>query len=194
MPSKRLASFSVAALFAGFAVFAVVDRPRRRSADEAVNAALAQTGKARLTVAPLAGRVTLDGLPPRLEKSAAKILIMLNDPTNPSEPVHNRIYVPCFPDGRFEFRTYGDHDGAPPGKYVVTIARLKYVKRQGYIGPDGLNNLYDDPEVNQGRPEFIIEHRTPGKTDYVFDLKIAGEEPVQTPGPKALTELLPRGR
>ncbi len=56
-----------------------------------------------------------------------------------------------------------------------------------YPGPDLFQNLYDDPDRNlKEYPELKIDHQPPGKTDYVFDLKIAGREAVAA-GPNAVT-------
>ena len=48
---------------------------------------------------------------------------------------------------------------------------------------------YNDPDKNAGKPEFHVELTPPGKTDYAFNLKVAGEQPVDQPGPKATTEV-----
>jgi hypothetical protein len=72
----------------------------------------------------------------------------------------------------------------------VTIAQLKSRGKRGFYGPDELQNLYNDPEVNAKKPEFSIDHKAPGKSDYQFDLKIAGVEPVKTPGANAMKEII----
>jgi len=94
-------------------------------------------------------------------------------------------------DGSFAFTSYVAGDGLPEGRYVVVMARLK--KEAGphrwFDGPDGLKNLYNDPEVNARRPEFVIDHKSPGRRDYLFDLKIEGKPAVVKPSPNALTEL-----
>ena len=46
------------------------------------------------------------------------------------------------------------------------------------MGPDGLKNLYSDPEKNKNEKEFNIEVAEPGKGDYEFNLSIAGKEGV----------------
>ncbi|HUE15288.1 MAG TPA: hypothetical protein VMR25_14050, partial [Planctomycetaceae bacterium] len=55
-------------------------------------------------------------------------------------------------------------------------------------GPDGFKNLYNDPEKNAKVPEFKIDQQAPGKSDYKFDLKLAGQQEAE-PGPKALTTI-----
>ena len=61
--------------------------------------------------------------------------------------------------------------------------------KRGLLGPDQLKNLYNDPDKNKSIPEFHIDHKAPGRKDYVFDLKLAGKEPVEPPGQFALTSL-----
>jgi hypothetical protein len=68
---------------------------------------------------------------------------------------------------------------------VMLFAQLGYNPRMGFFGADGLKNLYNDPDVNSKKPEFVIDHRAHGKTDYSFNLSVAGETPPAAPGPKA---------
>jgi hypothetical protein len=46
----------------------------------------------------------------------------------------------------------------------------------------------NDPDKNARRPEFVIRHEAPGKTDYRFDLKVARQAPTQ-PGPQSLVHV-----
>jgi hypothetical protein len=72
---------------------------------------------------------------------------------------------------------------------VVLFARLNMGGRLGnFDGPDLLNNLYNDPDKNVADPEFQITVSEPGKSDYHFNLGVAGK-PSATPGPHAVTEL-----
>jgi hypothetical protein len=158
----------------------------RQSADQAVDEALQNAGQSRANVFPLAGKVTTDGHAPEPGKLSRRIIVMLNDRAKPDAPISGVPKAMCNPNGEFAFNMYGQGDGVPPGKYVVTIVDLRHDKRKGYIGPDGLKNLYNDPEKNATIPEFIIDHQPPGKKDYAFDLKIEGRE-AATPGPKAVT-------
>jgi hypothetical protein len=43
--------------------------------------------------------------------------------------------------------------------------------------------------VNGKKEQFTINHQGPGKTDYSFNLSVAGETPVANAGPKALTKI-----
>ncbi|HEX4072436.1 MAG TPA: hypothetical protein VHX68_14745, partial [Planctomycetaceae bacterium] len=72
------------------------------------------------------------------------------------------------------------------------FAELRHNSRMGFFGPDGLKNLYNDPDVNSKKPEFVIDHQAPGKTDYTFNLSVAGEAPPSAPGPKAFVGSEPR--
>ena len=46
-----------------------------------------------------------------------------------------------------------------PGSYIAAIAKLKVKKQKGLVGPDGLQNLYNDPDRNpKEHPELKIEH------------------------------------
>jgi hypothetical protein len=158
-------------------------------ANTQVNAELARTGKQRVDVYPLAGRVTIDGQPPaELMKGRMRVIVMLNDVSKPDAPPASRPFVECDPEGQFKFSSYGKADGLPAATYVVTIADLKYNKKEGYVGPDGFKNLYNDPEKNANIPEFKIDHKAPGKSDYDFDLKV-GSKDAATAGPKALTTI-----
>jgi hypothetical protein len=161
----------------------------RQSADESLNKALANAGQIRQKVYPLAGRITIDGAPPHIEKPANKIVVMLNDPLKPDAPIGERPFAVVDSHGAFAFETYFNGDGVEPGKYVVTFAMLRKKGRKGFVGPDQLNNLYNDPEQNSKDPDFVIVHQAPGKTSYAFNLEVAGKEPA-TAQPHALTEIL----
>jgi hypothetical protein len=136
--------------------------------------------------AKFAGTVTVDGQPP---EKGSLIVVMLNDPKKPTRRNKRGLYAICTPEGTFEFSTFLKGDGADPGSYIVTFAKLHQRGRRGYFPPDELKNLYNDPDKNTEKPEFHVELTPPGKTDYTFDLKVAGEKPVEKPGPNAMTEI-----
>jgi hypothetical protein len=158
-----------------------------KSSQESLDAYLKQTGHSRADVFPLAGKVTIDGQPARYVKPL-RLVVMLYDESKPNLPSFKRPCRECNADGEFSFGTYTKGDGLPPGNFVVAFAVLN-VTMQGLKGPDQLKNLYNDPERNAGNPAFKIDHRAPGKRDYYFDLKVDGQEPIETPGPKSLMEL-----
>jgi hypothetical protein len=159
----------------------------RQSADDSVNKVLKETGQQRADVFPLAGKVTIDGHAPNTRPGGGqKVIVILTDPAKPEAPVSGRPKAICQPNGDFSFNMYGTGDGVVAGKYVVAIVELKFDKRKGYIGPDGLKNLYNDPDKNATMDGFVIEHKAPGKTDYVFNLEVAGHD-AETPGPHSVT-------
>ena len=160
----------------------------RQSADQALESALKTSGQQKSAVYPLAGRVLIDGEAPHLA-NGERIVVMLNDSTQPDVALPQRKRVVCGSQGEFAFQTYTPNDGVPPGKYVITLAQLKFNKKRGFRGPDGLKNLYNDPDKNAQDHEFTIDHQAPGKSDYVFNLQIAGKE-AGTAGPHALTQIL----
>jgi hypothetical protein len=154
-----------------------------QTTDQAIDTALANAGKTRSAVYPLAGKVTVDGMPPDLAE-AEWIVMMLKDPVNPK--AEGRIAV-ISRSGEFAFKTFGTDDGVKAGTYIATFTKLKRGQHKQYPGPDQFQNLYDDPDRNlKEYPELKINHQRPGKKDYVFDLKIAGRETV-TAGPNAVT-------
>jgi hypothetical protein len=159
----------------------------RESANQAVDNALARAGKARDAVSPLAGKVTIDGQAPDL-KPAQRLFVMLHDRAKLETAPALLFKATCKANGEFSFNSYLQGDGVPPGKYVVTFVELRQAFHQGFRGPDLLKNLYNDPDANAKTDEFVIDHRPPGKTDYLFDLKINDREPA-TPGPHAVTTL-----
>jgi hypothetical protein len=158
------------------------------SANQALNNALATAGQQMEKVYPLEGHVMIDDLPPKLEKHQA-LVVMLNDPQKLDAPPVTRKYVETTASGDFWFSTYEPKDGVKPGKYILTFAILRERGKFGLIGPDKLNNLYNDPDKNATIAEFTIDHKAPGKSDYSINLEIAGKEPA-TPGPHAITSVV----
>jgi hypothetical protein len=162
----------------------------KRTDNESVTAFLKQAGPNRPSVFPLAGKVTIDGQPPQFARPL-RLVVMLHDPLRPGfGPRHIRQ---CTDEGEFAFGTYTKQDGVPAGVYIVTFAVLK-VTPHGLIGPDQLKNLYNDPDKNAQVLEFKFAQEPPGKTDCVFDLKVANQTPVEAPGPNSVTELRLAGK
>ena len=94
--------------------------------------------------------------------------------------------------------TYFPGDGVPLGKYVVGFVALHAPKKARgggppggplpYRGPDSLKNLYNDPDKNKDIQEFVVEVTEPGRSDYEFNLTVAGKDP-GVPGPHAVKSL-----
>jgi hypothetical protein len=140
----------------------------------------------RLSLARFAGTVTVDGQPPA---KGTVVVVILNDPKKPAPRNNPNQYAISDADGHFEFSTSLKGDGTLPGEYIITFAELHPHGRRGFFPPDELKNLYNDPDKNGGKPEFRLDLKSPGKTDYTFDLKVAGEDVVETPGTNATTEI-----
>jgi hypothetical protein len=158
-----------------------------RSNSQSLQAAIKQSGQKPESLAPLGGKVLVDGQPAHFVKPL-KLVVMLYDPSKPNLPPSRRPCKECNPEGEFSFGTYLKGDGLPTGKFIATFAVL-HVTMRGLRGPDELKNLYNDPDANAQMPQFTIEHRAPGKTDYVFELTLEGKQGLETPAPNALTQL-----
>jgi hypothetical protein len=143
-----------------------------------------RSGIQRIAVYPLAGRVTVDGEPLSFKSKKAAILVMAFDASKPQVSAKGQRYVEVKSDGSFDFGA-----GLPPGKYVMLFVALQHNKKKGWHGTDTLKNLYNDPNVNAKKPQFNIDHQATGKSDYLFNLDLSGQEAVATPGQQALTQL-----
>jgi hypothetical protein len=188
MCSERRLSFPKLALCVGLACVTCTGCSGQQSSDQALNNAIGGAGLSKDAISPLAGQVTVDGRPPELARGQ-RLIVMLNDPQKLDTPSMAKTYVETSSQGEFVFTTYKKGDGVKPGKYILTFAILKKAGKRGMEGPDQLKNLYNDPEKNDKIPEFVIDHKAPGKSDYSFNLQVAGKE-AATPGPNALTDLL----
>jgi len=144
----------------------------------------------RQAVARFAGQVTIDGQPPGDFSQGSALFVSLH--RKQDDHLAPPIHALCDSTGRFAFSTYSKEDGVAVGSYVVTIAKLRRAGRlgRGLFGPpDGLKNLYNDPEKNAQKSEFSVELEMPGKTDVRFDLAVEGQEPIESPGPRAITRV-----
>jgi hypothetical protein len=141
-------------------------------------------------VGKFAGHVTVDGV--AQVGTDNKLFVFLTDPQHPEKWTN---LTPCKQDGSFEFMTYFPGDGVRLGKYVVGFVELQALKKakgggpaggpRPYRGPDSLKNLYNDPDKNKDVQEFVVEVTQPGRTDYEFNLAVAGKE-AGVPGPHAV--------
>jgi hypothetical protein len=159
---------------------------RTQSPEARIQKALAIAGMKASSRYPLAGTVTIDGTPPERKERKQRLVAVLYDPQKPDIPTEIRPHTLVREDGHFTFT----EDGVAPGHYVLAFAVLRRKGQGNFIGPDVLNNLYNDPDANaNSHPEFVIDHKAPGKTDYAFNLDVAGKEPVTSPGPHAVTQI-----
>lgn len=173
---------SCAVLCITLAIFSVQGCAKRAGKDDVVDPPIPV-----YSVYPLAGKVLVDGHPP---VGSGIVIVMLYQRGLGRDM---QRWAKCDKEGRFVFTSYRTGDGVRAGRYVVVIAQLE--RRQGqhkfieYVGPDKLNNIYNDPDVNERIAEFNIVHAAPGKDDYVFDLKVKANAQVKSPGKDALTEI-----
>jgi hypothetical protein len=157
------------------------------------------------SVVPFAGAVTIDGQPPGNDY---KLFVILNDPKHLDANAHAaapKLYAVCDSEGKFFFGTYDRKDGVVVGNYVMTFVGLRApgtgagktgkaflsgMSRgpRNYKPPDALKNLYNDPDVNVKEERFKVNAEPPGKTDYEFDLHVAGKDAAPI-GPNAVTAL-----
>ena len=171
-----------------------------KSSEERFNAAAKETGFQKAALGKFAGHVLIDGQPPAVEKGKKLFVVLI--PADHLDRAAQKSPPPlstsCAADGSFDFTTYLDHDGVPVGKYVVTFAKFGPISTPGgnfrpgmggnvrrYGGADSLKGLYNDPDQNQKDEKFVINVESPGKTNYEFDLAVAGKER-PNPGPHAV--------
>jgi hypothetical protein len=165
-------------------VVVVVGCNKSESNTERMKAAYENAGMKPTSVYPLSGTLTVDNQAPVGPKSRRwAIAVMAYDTSKPDQPARGQAFVMAKSDGSF---TFGE--GLPPGKYVMLFAGLEFNKRRGWHGPDLLKNLYNDPDVNAKKTEFLIEV-PPAKTDCAFNLSVVGEAPLAKPGPKSLIDI-----
>jgi hypothetical protein len=158
----------------------------RQSTAQRLEEAYKSAGMDPVTVYPLGGTITVDNEPPVAKSETARLVAIAYDAARPDAKAKTNAHAFLKWDGSFELPPL------PPGKYVMLFAQLGHNPRMGFFGPDGLKNLYNDPDVNSKKPEFLIDHQAPGKTDYTFNLSVAGETPPAAPGPKAFVGSGPR--
>jgi hypothetical protein len=160
----------------------------RQSTAQRVEKAYKSAGMEPVAVYPLGGRITVDSGPPVAKSETSGFVAIAYDVAKSEAPARSNPRAFVKSDGSFELPPL------PPGKYVMLFAQLGHNSRLGFFGRDGLENLYNDPDVNSKKPDFVIDHRPPGKTDYTFNLSVAGETPPAAPGPKAFVGTVPRGK
>jgi hypothetical protein len=189
MSSEHRLIYRVICLCASSAAFLVAGCTQTESGSQGLDKALSASGTSKTAVFPLGGVITIDGQPPVMPSKAERLVVLLNDAAALDPSDKTRRYTIANPQGEFHFGTYSAADGVPPGQYVVSFALLSKKKSKGDLqGPDGFKNLYNDPEKNAKVPEYVINQQAPGKSDYKFDLKLAGQQEAE-PGPKALTTI-----
>jgi hypothetical protein len=102
----------------------------------------------RQAVYPVQGSVLHRGKP----AAGARLLFHPQDAAGP-DVVRPAATVES--DGSFRLSTYLSHDGAPPGRYAVTIdwpSAAKVIDSE-HVGPDQLQGKYSDPRTTPLRAD-----------------------------------------
>lgn len=182
-----------------------------QSATQAMNEAFKnEPGYKKVPLAQFAGKVTVDGQPPQ---EGYKLFVILNDPKHldaAAQSLAPGFHTACDAAGNFAFGTNDKADGVAAGKYVLTFVELKNphaLAKEGfaakirnqratheanfYAPPDQLKNLYNDPDKNAQVPQFQVDLQPPGRSDYEFNLEVAGKE-TAPPARNAVTKIKAR--
>jgi hypothetical protein len=167
---------ALAALAVGLAAGGCNHTPSEK---ERLQKSLEVNGRTESSIVKFSGTVTIDGQPPTIDRRFP-LFVMAYDPKNPPKGRQLPFTTRCNKEGHFEFNTYSTGDGLPAGDYVAIFAWPRA------DGSDGLKNLFNDPDKNAADERFKINLTAPGKTDYAFDLQVAGRDAVTTPGEHAV--------
>jgi hypothetical protein len=192
---RRLCVVAVVVLLSFATARRLAHWERRTTADRELDASFEKYPQLkRQAVARFAGQVTIDGRSPADPSGRSVLFVVLHQKRQDraDQELTPRYHTRCDSTGHFTFSTYFKEDGVAVGSYVVTFAQLRRGASRGrgaFGPPDGLKNLYNDPDKNAQCPEFVIDVKIPGETDYRFDLAVAGLDPVDTPRPHALTSV-----
>ncbi len=102
----------------------------------------------RKSVFPVQGKVLYRGTP----AAGARVIFHLQDVDDPQAP---RPSAEVQPDGSFRLSTYLSHDGAPPGRYTITISWPSATRKVDTenAGPDQLQGRYSNPKTTPLRAE-----------------------------------------
>lgn len=117
---------------------------RSRAGMMAVGLALiAGCGDGKPTAYPVTGTVTIGGKEP--DGAIVRLWPVENDSADAARPLG---YVQA--DGSFQLTTYKENDGAPAGRYKVTVEwRPKKKSSMEPDGPDRLKGRYADPKTSK---------------------------------------------
>jgi hypothetical protein len=80
-------------------------------------------------------------------------------PENTSSSFHYQPHAIVDKDGSFRLSTFVTHDGAPAGKYVVTVVWPGPPINEDQDGPDQLRGRYSDPKRPAARVQITSETR-----------------------------------
>jgi hypothetical protein len=152
---------------------------RPQTENEALQKALEVNNKSAETVVKFSGTVTVDGQPPAVDRRNP-LLVIAYDPKKPPKGRQIPYSTRCDKEGHFQFNTYSTGDGLPAGSYIAVFVQPRIE------GGDGLKNLYNDPDKNAKEERFQINLTPPGKSDWSFELAVAGKDRVTEPGEHAV--------
>jgi hypothetical protein len=177
---SRQGAFSLAAGLAALALcsLSAAGCSHTPTEQEALKKSLEVNNRTEQTVVPFSGTVTVDGQPPVADRRTP-LFVIAYDPKNPPKGRQAPFTTRCDKEGHFQFNTYGTGDGLPAGSYVALFVQPK-------ADGDALKNLYNDPDKNDKEERFQINLTPPGKTNWSFELTVAGKEPNTTPGEHAV--------
>ena len=108
------------------------------------------TNSDRKPVFPVQGKVIYRGKP----ATGARVIFHPQDEDGPQSP---RPSADVQPDGSFRLSTYVSQDGAPPGRYAVTIfwpSATRIVDTEN-AGPDQLQGRYSNHKTTPIRVEIM---------------------------------------
>lgn len=128
-------------------------------------ATLIGCGSGRPEVVPVSGTVTLDGDP----VVGAAVTFALQGEGRPATAVTDAL-------GKFTLTTFGGDSGAAPGKYAVTVVKMKNGSQSGDPENEGLMGA-EVIEPSQDLYEVPQRYSDPQTSDLKVEVK-AGMEPV----------------
>ena len=108
------------------------------------------TNSDRKPVFPVQGKVIYRGKP----ATGARVIFHPQDENGRQSP---RPSAEVHPDGTFRLSTYVSQDGAPPGRYAVTIfwASAARIVDTENAGPDQLHGRYSNHKTTPIRVEIV---------------------------------------
>ena len=140
-----------------------------------------------MTLYPLGGKITVDNEPPAAKTETARLVAVAYDAGKPDAKANSSATAFVKPNGSFEFPPL------PPGKYVMLFAELRYNSEDGVLRSRRTQESLQRSRRQLEKTGVLIDLQAPGKTDYAFNLSVAGETPPATAGPKAFVGSGPRG-
>jgi hypothetical protein len=92
-------------------------------------------GSGRVPTYPVSGRLAINGKPPA--EGWVAVLHLESTPASIKDYPHPLPRAKVGPDGRFQFRTYEQDDGAPAGKYKISFINVKEMEAGASAADEG---------------------------------------------------------